>query len=143
MIQRVSLAIFLCLSLLPAESETVFKGQFIGAPRLGYRSESFNLRGYIRYLPIFEYAYHGSRFNYSFDIAGNFYTNFESDPESKLYRLKFSLSNNQSELRLGLQKLNFGPAQILRSLQWFDTMSPTDPLKLTDGVYGALFRHYF
>ncbi|MFP4548760.1 MAG: hypothetical protein ACLFQM_11570 [Fidelibacterota bacterium] len=143
MIQRVSLAIILYLSLLQAEPESVFKGQLIGAPRISYHSESFTLKGYAQYLPIFEYSRNGSSFNYSFDMAGNFYTNFESDPEAKLYRLKFGLSNNQTELRLGLQKLNFGPAQILRSLQWFDTMSPTDPLKLTDGVYGGLFRHYF
>ncbi len=143
MIRRVSLALILCLSFLQGESEKVFKGQLIGAPRVSYRSDSFNLKGYAQYLPIFEYSRYGSQFNYSFDIAGNFYTNFESEPEAKLYRLKFGLSNNQTELRLGLQKLNFGPAQILRSLQWFDTMSPTDPLKLTDGVYGALFRHYF
>ncbi len=143
MARKVSLAILIFISILLAESKTVFKGQFVGAPNLNYQSNELQLSGYSRYIPIFKYTKYTQGLNYSTDIAGNFFTDFESDPETKLYRLKLGIFNNQSELRLGLQKLNFGPAQVLRSLQWFDTISPTDPLKLTDGVYGLLFRHYF
>lgn len=141
--RKISGIILISFAILIAETEKIFKGQFIAAPSLSYQHQEYRFRGYGRYLPLFEYARYDDLFNLSFDMAGNFYTNFETDPEAELYRLKFGISNNQSELRLGLQKLNFGPAQILRSLQWFDTMNPTDPLKLTDGVYGALFRHYF
>jgi len=47
------------------------------------------------------------------------------------------------EFRAGLQKINFGSAQMLRPLMWFDKMDPRDPLQMTDGVWGGLFRYYF
>lgn len=61
----------------------------------------------------------------------------------KPYRLWLRLSGAQYEARLGLQKINFGPARLLRSLMWFDRLDPRDPLGLTDGVYGLLGRYYF
>jgi hypothetical protein len=63
--------------------------------------------------------------------------------ELKLYRTWLRFSTTQSEMRAGLQKINFGPAKILRSLKWFDHIDPEDPLKLTDGVNALLFRHNF
>ncbi|MDR1585772.1 MAG: hypothetical protein LBS07_06360, partial [Prevotellaceae bacterium] len=47
------------------------------------------------------------------------------------------------EVRLGLQKINFGSAQLFRPLMWFDAIDPRDPLQMTDGVWGGLFRYYF
>lgn len=47
------------------------------------------------------------------------------------------------EVRLGLQKINFGSANMLRPLMWFDQLDPRDPLQLTDGVWGLLGRYYF
>jgi len=38
------------------------------------------------------------------------------------------------EARLGLQKIVFGPSQILRTLSWFDTIDLKDPTNQTDGV---------
>ena len=52
-------------------------------------------------------------------------------------------SGDQFELRAGLQKINFGSAQMFRPLMWFDRIDPRDPLQLTDGVYGLLARYYF
>jgi hypothetical protein len=63
--------------------------------------------------------------------------------ELKPYRLWLRLSKPQMELRVGLQKINFGSASILRPLMWFDRIDVRDPLQLTDGVYGALARYYF
>ena len=62
---------------------------------------------------------------------------------SKLYRSWIRYSTSQTELRMGLQKINFGPAQILRSLQWFDNINPHDPSKMTEGVKAILGRYYF
>jgi hypothetical protein len=59
------------------------------------------------------------------------------------YRVWLRLASSRWELRLGLQKINFGPALLLRSLMWFDSIDPRDPLQLTDGVYGLLTRYYF
>jgi hypothetical protein len=59
----------------------------------------------------------------------------------ELYRLKLRYATPQMETRIGLQKLNFGPAFLLRSLKWFDQLDPRDPLQLTEGVYGLRFRY--
>jgi hypothetical protein len=61
----------------------------------------------------------------------------------KPYRAWVRYSNNRIELRLGLQKINFGSAQLFRPLMWFDKLDPRDPLQLTDGVWGFLGRYYF
>ncbi|MGB2908826.1 MAG: hypothetical protein WBB73_17145 [Candidatus Aminicenantaceae bacterium] len=69
--------------------------------------------------------------------------NITTDGNIKPYRLWARMSSSQFEVRLGLQKINFGPAMLLRSLMWFDSIDPRDPLQLTDGVYGVLARYYF
>jgi len=56
----------------------------------------------------------------------------------KPYRAWIRFSSDQLELRIGLQKLNFGSASILRPLMWFDQMDPRDPLQLTDGLWAFL-----
>jgi hypothetical protein len=65
----------------------------------------------------------------------------EFDRDLELYRLKLRLATPQTETRLGLQKINFGPAYLLRSLQWFDRLDPRDPQHLTDGVYALRFKY--
>ena len=67
----------------------------------------------------------------------------EDNSDLKLYRLWVRYSESQFEARLGLQKINFGPAKIMRTLMWFDQLDVRDPLQLTDGVYGLLTRYYF
>ncbi|MBR8537982.1 hypothetical protein KDU71_20605 [Carboxylicivirga sediminis] len=59
------------------------------------------------------------------------------------YRIWGRYSTDQLEVRLGLQKINFGSATLLRPLMWFDQVDPRDPLQLTDGVWGGLMRYYF
>ncbi|MDL2282705.1 hypothetical protein LJC44_06350 [Parabacteroides sp. OttesenSCG-928-G06] len=61
----------------------------------------------------------------------------------KPYRLWMRYSTRQMEIRAGLQKINFGSAMMFRPLMWFDKMDPRDPLQMTDGVWGGLFRYYF
>ncbi|MDZ7288733.1 MAG: hypothetical protein ONB44_18885 [candidate division KSB1 bacterium] len=67
----------------------------------------------------------------------------EGEGKIKPYRAWFSLASNTLEVRIGLQKINFGSATLFRSLMWFDKIDPRDPLQLTDGVYGLLVRYYF
>jgi hypothetical protein len=59
------------------------------------------------------------------------------------YRLWARYTGRQFELRVGLQKIDFGSSTLLRPLQWFNQIDPRDPLQLTNGVYGALGRYYF
>lgn len=86
-----------------------------------------------------------------FEVSANFYGNlgsdpfrkFENDGKIKPYRAWTRFSDRHYELRLGLQKINFGSAMLLRPLMWFDQVDPRDPLQLTDGVWGLLGRYYF
>jgi len=64
-----------------------------------------------------------------------------TDSEADLYRLWARLASPRVEFRVGLQKIAFGSATLLRPLQWFDELDPRDPLQLTDGVEAGLFRY--
>lgn len=66
-----------------------------------------------------------------------------TEGDIKPYRFWTRFSSSQFEVRLGLQKISFGSAALLRPLMWFDRLDPRDPLQLTDGVYGLLMRYYF
>jgi hypothetical protein len=61
----------------------------------------------------------------------------------KAYRAWLRASTPQFEVRLGLQKINFGSATLLRPLMWFDRTDARDPLQLTDGVTALLVRYTF
>jgi len=63
-----------------------------------------------------------------------------TDADADLYRLWARLDSPRLEFRVGLQKIAFGSATLLRPLQWFDQLDPRDPLQLTDGVEAGLFR---
>jgi hypothetical protein len=63
--------------------------------------------------------------------------------DMNFYRSWIRFSATQYEFRIGKQKINFGPAQILRPLKWFDTIDPTDPQKKSEGADALLFRYYF
>ena len=58
------------------------------------------------------------------------------------YRAWARFKTPRYEGRVGLQKINFGSATLLRPLMWFDSVDPRDPLQITDGVYAGLFRYY-
>lgn len=61
----------------------------------------------------------------------------------KLHRLWVSANYDTSQITVGLQKINFGSARILRSLQWFDELDSQDPTQFTRGIKAALIKHYF
>ena len=81
------------------------------------------------------------------NISGSLGFGSEAQTEArarvKPYRLWARFTTTRSELRIGLQKIAFGPAILLRPLMWFDRIDPRDPLQLTEGVYGLLGRYYF
>lgn len=62
--------------------------------------------------------------------------------DADIYRLWLRSTNPNSELRLGLQKINFGSATFFRPLQWFDNIDPRDSQNRTEGVLGLLLRYY-
>jgi len=65
-----------------------------------------------------------------------------SNFDLEMYRFWLRSSTGQSEFRVGLQKLNFGSASYLRSLQWFDRINALDPRQQTEGVWSMLARYY-
>ncbi|MDR2773382.1 MAG: hypothetical protein LBC19_01340 [Tannerella sp.] len=77
------------------------------------------------------------------DMGFSPFDSLATDSNLKPYRAWMRYSSNRMELRAGLQKINFGSAQMFRPLMWFDQIDPRDPLQLTDGVWGVLFRYYF
>lgn len=126
-------------------------GQISGWFSLGEQaSQKFRLGA--RYIPVFSLQKSISKkFNVDVEFSLNAYgsgfkqnsENFKTDGDIKPYRMWVRLSSSRFELRLGLQKINFGPALLLRPLMWFDRIDPRDPLQITDGVYGMLMRYYF
>jgi len=80
-----------------------------------------------------EWAYHLKR-HYAKDSLFNYHeTN---------HRLWVRFSNEKIEARLGLQKIVFGPTQILRPLSWFDTFDIKDPTGQTNGVEALRLRWF-
>ncbi len=80
-----------------------------------------------------EYAY---RFNYSY--SGDSLI----QKKEEAHRVWVRYSSNKLEMRLGLQKIVFGPSQFLRSLSWFDTFNLADPTGQTDGVNAFRLRWF-
>ncbi len=64
----------------------------------------------------------------------------ETDTDASFYRLWASVAGSATEVRAGLQQVDFGSATLLRPLMWFDTLDPRDPLKATAGVWGVRWR---
>ena len=60
----------------------------------------------------------------------------------KSHRYWLRYSSDKLEARLGLQKIVFGPSQVLRSLSWFDTIDPEDPTRQTEGVEAFRLRYF-
>lgn len=113
-------------------------------------NNDFKLYSGSRYIPQFNqeisFGKHLIDFEASANISGGlkFKPNrVDSYGDIDPYRLWARYSNEQLELRVGLQKIDFGTAVMLRALRWFDQVDPRDPLRLTNGVWGGLARYYF
>ncbi len=124
-------------------------GQVIGWTTMNPGDE-FQLMGGLRYIPELNFKFPVGNLTIegegSLNIWGS--TSYAGDSisfDKKLdpYRAWVKLSGEQFELRAGLQKINFGSANMIRPLMWFDQLDPKDPLGLTKGVYGLLGRYYF
>lgn len=144
------LLVFLSSKLI-AQNPMVFDGQF--STVLSVNPDN-RLGGFVgaRYIPELSYQIDIDSFSFiDFELSTNFsgstlFHPFDStNTSSKIspYRLWARYSGKQFELRMGLQKIDFGSASLLRPIQWFNQIDPRDPLQLTNGVYGLLGRYYF
>ena len=128
-----------------------FQNQISGWGGLNF-SDPLKYQAGIRYIPTLSpWLDLGKNSRLDAEISVNTYGNLlftGSDFDTTNYSLKpyrswLRYSTSHFELRAGLQKINFGSANILRPLMWFDKMDYRDPLQLTEGVYGLLGRYYF
>lgn len=87
-----------------------------------------------------------SFFPITYDAVGQILLNktpTSTDADAHWYRLNAEAQFDQSDIRIGLQQLNFGSAYVLRSMRWFDQLNPSDPLVRTEGVNALRFRYFF
>ena len=141
------LVIYLCASAVTLAQSFSLKGQLWGSvihgddPPVG-RSSFETTLGYIPMLSLsrdlsinrfvdLEWGYRMGKV-----YAGDYAISSIEEP----YRLWLRYSSDQIEARLGLQKIAFGPAMVLRSLAWFDTIDPKDPTGQTEAVEAFRLR---
>ncbi len=152
--KRIALILALILSALltpwKAEAQTLgFNGQAIGWTTLN-PADPFQAQAGLRYIPELSFSLPSGKYTFEGEFSANLWASgiysgdsIVLDEELSPYRMWVKFSGEQFELRAGLQKINFGSAQMFRPLMWFDRIDPRDPLQLTDGVYGLLGRYYF
>ena len=58
------------------------------------------------------------------------------------YRLWIRYTKPKYDFRIGLQKISFGSASLLRPLNWFDTIDFSSTTGQTVGVEAARFQFY-
>ncbi len=75
----------------------------------------------------FEFAYYGNAIIDGLNVD-------DAETYDNLYRLWGRYTTPNFELRIGLQKIAFGPGRVLRPLMWFDTLDLRDPTGQTTGV---------
>jgi hypothetical protein len=137
---------------LPAQTQTpVFSG-LVAAWASGHVARLVNPGLGFRYVPTFHMERPiGSAAGLSFEASLNVFgtADFPSgrenrtDARAKVYRGWARFATPRFEARVGLQKINFGSASLLRPLMWFDRIDPRDPLQITDGVTGLLLKYTF
>jgi hypothetical protein len=119
---------------------------------LGNYAASAQAQAGLRYIPTFSAGLPvGQSWKLDGELAVNAFSDAVGWPGDSLrveaqvtpYRLWGRVSSSRFETRIGLQKINFGSATLLRPLMWFDRIDPRDPLQMTDGVYALLTRYYF
>ncbi|BDD00451.1 hypothetical protein [Persicobacter psychrovividus] len=142
--------ILLLFSLSAQAQELNFNGMAMGFTNYTPK-EDHQLWSGARYLPELEYRHMlDSASAFTINVSANIYGSMKYVGERPYYEGQVSpyrfwarYSHDNLEIRLGLQKIDFGSSSMLRPMQWFNGIDPRDPLGLTDGVYALLGRYYF
>ncbi len=101
---------------------------------------------FLRYLPQISYTetFMGTENRAQAVWAGYGALNATQEAQSsqtKPYRGYLRLYDNQWDLRAGLQQIRFGPAKMLRLLDWFDTWDYLDPTEFSSPLKALLLRY--
>ena len=138
------------LALNAQKVKTQFENQISGWTTVNFNDHTgYQLGG--RYIPTLSLSDSlGKSRTVSAEVSINAYGNYitsanysDFNGNIKPYRLWLRYTLPRLELRIGLQKISFGSASVLRPLMWFDRIDVRDPLQLTEGVYSFLGRYYF
>mgnify|MGYP006079048185 CR=1 FL=1 len=108
-----------------------YKGQLWLDTNFLENSEDLSYFGYIAELSL------RSNDNLDFEWSRKLtskYSNSETFNINQNYRLWIRYSKPKYDFRLGLQKISFGAASLLRPLNWFDTIDFTSTTDQTDGI---------
>lgn len=141
----------LALSFTSAESDVLswqWKGQASLLHASSFEGSLSESPTTLRYIPQLRLDYQfSSSTRIGLDAAVDVYNHSLGDSlvsmNGELYRFTLRYDTPNTQYRIGLQKINFGPARMLRILQWFDQLDPRDPLALSPGVWAAMGRYYF
>ncbi|WP_044205870.1 hypothetical protein [Flammeovirga sp. OC4] len=133
------------------QSEFDFNGMLVGFTTYSPEAEQLNLWSGGRYIPEAKFEHQFDSLNsFSAFASANIYGSVQYangtpvwDGTVLPYRGWVRYAHGNSEIRVGLQKIDFGSSTLLRPMQWFNQIDPRDPLGLTNGVYSALARYYF
>ncbi len=147
------LVVSLALVAVTSAQDIVLKGQLWGQGTYGNDPavEYSNVSGLMGYLPTVSIVGNeGSNWVADFEWAGRVGTQYNGAPGDdssivsvgKHHRLWVRLSSEKVELRLGLQKLAFGPGMLLRPLMWYDNLDLRDPTGQTDGTEALRVRYF-
>lgn len=146
---RKLLFLFACLAVLPMWSQDA---ALSGQASLFYTVQDGTDRFGWRYLPELRAGLPlGDTYRFDLETAANAFGTGDGERPEALwddadidpYRLWGRFSHPRWEVRVGLQKINFGAALLLRPLMWFDRIDPRDPQQITEGVDAVLGRYYF
>ena len=101
----------------------------------------------LSYIPTLSAYYELSRgkmvdLEWAYRFGRSYIGDYLEEHYEKPYRGWLRYSTQRIEARLGLQKVSFGPARVLRALAWFDTIDPEDPIAQTEGVEAFRLRFF-
>ncbi|HDR67632.1 MAG TPA: hypothetical protein ENN61_01130 [Bacteroidaceae bacterium] len=142
---RVAILIILFNMVLDADVD--FRGQLSLQGSIWHTDGHYDGNVAAQYIPnlhIFRERRPGNIFDIEASVFGGvYYEDSALKDDFRAYRLNARYTTRQSELQIGLQKINFGPAQLLRSLMWFEREDPMDPLNIAEGVRGLRYKYNF
>ncbi len=121
------------------------KGQFWASGKLIENQSNFMTE--MGYIPTFSAFYDLQKdrmvdLEWAYHLNRSYFGNTLDIKNEKSHRYWARYSSDKLEARLGLQKIVFGPSQVLRTLSWFDTIDPEDPTGQTEGVEAFLLRYF-
>jgi hypothetical protein len=143
------LLLFTSLSL-KGQNEFNFDGQLSTVSNWSPSNNTWGLLN-ARYLPELNYNLQlDSTHTWYFEASANLWASsyfhkdsITTDGDISPYRIWTRFAGEGYEIRVGLQKIDFGSAMTLRPLQWFNGLDVRDPLGITEGVNAILGRYYF